>query len=488
MHQLLSPWVFLFEYIKTGYFIIDTILLTFLVSYAGDFIDNIRYNVSIEKVQKIFKSYFKHTYSIEYEGKRNVVFNRWDRDANISCSFSITLKALIYYIQHNCNNIKSLKEIVLKLDNTDAYDTYITTQTSGFIIDKEMEIYVTCAYDENKDDIIKNNNKEDSKNYEIITLTLYSYISNISTIKSFTDNVKKQYLQIIRSERENTLYVYNNIKNNGETRFELWKEIPFISTRTFDNMFFEDKENVINKIDFFLKNKEWYKKYGVPHTLGIGLYGNPGTGKTSFIKAMANYTKRHIITISLKLLKTREQLENVFYETQYNELNNSDSIQFKNKIIVFEDIDCNSDIVLSRKEKNNDEKIKKETVIDYSKSNGDERKIKVIEPEEKITLDDLLNIFDGICESYGRIIIITSNHYNKLDPALKRPGRIDITMEMKKTSRNIINKMYYSYFTEYINENVLQNIPEYKYSPAEITNIYYNCNNNSDEFINKLLN
>ena len=56
MHQLLSPWVFLFEYIKTGYFIIDTILLTFLVSYAGDFIDNIRYNVSIEKIQKIFKS------------------------------------------------------------------------------------------------------------------------------------------------------------------------------------------------------------------------------------------------------------------------------------------------------------------------------------------------------------------------------------------------------------------------------------------------
>ena len=443
MHQFLSPWVFLFDYIKTGNFIIDTLLLTFLVTYVGDFIDNLRFNLTLEKLNELYKTYFKKTYSIEYEGKRNVVFNRWDRDANISCSFSITLKALIYYIQNNCKNINNLKEIVLKLDNTDAYDTYITTQSAGFLIDKEKEIYVTCKYDENKDDI--NNKKDDDKNYEMITLTLYSHVSNITTLKSFIEDVKKQYLQIIRSERENTLYVYNNVKNNGETRFELWKEIPFISTRTFDNMFFEDKENVINKIDFFLNNQEWYKKYGVPHTLGIGLYGNPGTGKTSFIKAMANYTKRHIITISLKLLKTREQLENVFYETQYNELNNSDSIQFKNKIIVFEDIDCNSDIVLTRKEKNNDDKNKKETVVNFERSNNDEKKIKVIEPEEKITLDDLLNIFDGICESYGRIIIITSNHYNKLDPALKRPRRIDISIKMYyKKYQNIddfINKL-----------------------------------------------
>ena len=44
-------------------------------------------------------------------------------------------------------------------------------------------------------------------------------------------------------------------------------------------------------------------------------------------------------------------------------------------------------------------------------------------------------MWDGIRETPGRILIITSNHYNKLDPALTRPGRIDIELEMSKLSR-----------------------------------------------------
>ena len=54
--------------------------------------------------------------------------------------------------------------------------------------------------------------------------------------------------------------------------------------------------------------------------------------------------------------------------------------------------------------------------------------------DDKINLAFVLNLIDGIRETPGRIIIITSNYYNKLDAALIRPGRIDITLNMKNAS------------------------------------------------------
>jgi SpoVK/Ycf46/Vps4 family AAA+-type ATPase len=101
-------------------------------------------------------------------------------------------------------------------------------------------------------------------------------------------------------------------------------------------------------------------------------------------------------------------------------------------------------------------------------------------------LDDILNLWDGIRETPGRILIITSNHYGKLDSALVRPGRIDITHELSNASHNTISEIYQHLFGKSIDMNKLEKIKNNFYSPAELINLYVSHKNEQD-FINRLI-
>ena len=72
-----------------------------------------------------------------------------------------------------------------------------------------------------------------------------------------------------------------------------------------------------------------------------------------------------------------------------------------------------------------------------------------------VGLTTILNIFDGIMTPDGLIFVITTNTIDKLDPALFRPGRIDLCLEIKPIGYNLIKKMCYDF------DNTLEiNIPE----------------------------
>lgn len=492
-----------FSYFKTGNQIIDTLVSTLvlsLISYCIRvfFSNNIRL-LPLSDCYDYFKSILYTRYSITYEGKHSFIIAKFDYCPVITSCFSDTFKALFTDIITGIKNndtIHEIKEyITTKKYNSDVEsDMYIITQRNSFMYDKALEIYAN-TYILSQDDTNDKQKSNSAMKTDIIYITLFSYKTNINNLQKFAELKKKEYLDYIENVRNNKQFIYSLSKISYENSInECWRELIFGSSRTFDNIFFENKDKIVEKINFFLNNKDWYYKYGIPYTLGIGLHGPPGTGKTSFFKCLANLTGRHLIILSLKLIKSKRQLEDFFYENKYNTNNKINSIGFDKKIIVIEDIDCMGDIVLKR----TDEKVKQRKIKDSDnvgkaiqklfENNGNNNEPCIVSApvEDPITLDDILNLFDGIKETPGRILGISSNHYDKLDPAITRPGRIDITLNLGNATKLIINEMFQHFYGFAINAKKLKTIKDKFYSPAEITNCYINNKDDPDAFIERL--
>ncbi|KAK4417422.1 AAA-ATPase [Sesamum alatum] len=177
-----------------------------------------------------------------------------------------------------------------------------------------------------------------------------------------------------------------------------WGCINFDHPVTFDKLAMDPnlKQAVIDDLDRFLRRKDYYRKVGKAWKRGYLLYGPPGTGKSSLIAAMANYLKFDVYDLELTSLYSNQELRRILLYTT------------SRSIIVIEDIDCSSQM--------------HDREMEHSGSSDN----------TKLTLSGLLNFIDGLWSICGdeRIIIFTTNHKDRLDPALLRPGRMDMHIHM----------------------------------------------------------
>ena len=479
--------------------------------------------------------------------------------------FSMRFSAFWDFIsKNNLNNptIFSLKEYA---NSSNIYDDYGEPRKKNKILkmnkNKQLDIYDTNSSDEDEDDeliekrdifivdqpkhfkikneiyckvykhVDRSSNEDSKKQYDMeqINIEIYSYTLSLKQLTNFIDNITQDYICSLEKSRKNKKFIYTltntgNDDNNSYDRetIKKWDECIFKSTRNFNNLFFSKKEELLKKLDFFINNKSYYLYEGHPYTFGIGLHGPPGTGKTSVIKCIANKLNRHIIVIPLSKIKTQSEFSEYFFEKYYRR-ENTQAIDFKHKIIVFEDIDCMSDIVKKRNinNKNNNKNNNKKSKVSNRDSDNDgdvnadneilekslamQNKLlnkiaKKVDNEhvgesvlvdidkskdDKITLSFILNLIDGLRETPGRILIITSNDYESLDPALIRPGRIDLTLEMNNADVNTIQQMYKYYYNCSIPKNIVNNLRDDVLSPAKLVNMRLQ-NQNKEDFLSNL--
>ena len=347
---------------------------------------------------------------------------------------------------------------------------------SYYVEDATENIKIVCFLDENtkymiESDIVLEHKKEplvlkNDVSIQVYKITLTSVNNNYLRLRTYIDECLFQYEMKQIGRQKICLFD----RSEGRSNHPVFEILNFDTTKTFDNMFFEHKQKIIETIDLFQANEHEYHRMGIPYTLGFMFYGDPG--KTSVIKAIANYTKRHIISIPFSKIKSMSMLKKIFLTPMINGY----KIPNDKRVYVFEEIDCAEweFVVRSRHLKTNTSEISKaaseiSSLIRDIKEKSDDN-------DDNVTLGGLLELLDGIVEIPGRMIIMTSNHPEHIDPALMRPGRIDVNIEFKKLRRRDISDMYRLWFSERMPECVFQNIKDYTFTQAEIGNIFASKN------------
>ncbi|KAI9496638.1 BCS1 N terminal-domain-containing protein [Zychaea mexicana] len=168
------------------------------------------------------------------------------------------------------------------------------------------------------------------------------------------------------------------------------------------------KQRIVDDVRSFIGSGKWYNERGIPYRRGYLLYGPPGSGKSSFIQALAGELEYNICILNLS--------ERGLTDDRLNHLLSNVP---ERSIMLLEDIDAAF------------------TKRSQSDSQG---------YQSMITFSGLLNALDGVASAEERIIFLTTNHVENLDPALIRPGRVDLKEYLGNATESQIRGMFSRFY------------------------------------------
>ncbi|EXB29787.1 Mitochondrial chaperone BCS1 [Morus notabilis] len=220
----------------------------------------------------------------------------------------------------------------------------------------------------------------------------------------------------------------------------------------------EKKEEIVEHLLVFSRNKEFYERAGKAWKRGYLLYGPPGTGKSTMVAAIANLLDYDVYDLELTAVRDNTELRRLLIETT------------SKSVIVIEDIDCSLDLTGERKKP---EKSSKEDHMTDEPKKEKKKEVRKEEGSSRVTLSGLLNFIDGIWSACGseRVIVFTTNYVDNLEPALIRSGRMDKHIELSYCSFKgfkVFAKNYLNLETHQRFDEIESLMAETKITPADV--------------------
>lgn len=168
---------------------------------------------------------------------------------------------------------------------------------------------------------------------------------------------------------------------------------------------------IVDDVRDFLASGPWYHERGIPYRRGYLLYGPPGSGKTSYIQALAGELDYNICVLNLS--------EANLTDDRLNHLMNHIPLR---SILLLEDIDA----AFNNRAQTSDQGF-----------------------QSGVTFSGLLNALDGVVSAEECITFMTTNHPDRLDPALLRPGRVDFKVKVENASLHQVRKMFLRFYGDH---------------------------------------